>query len=59
LGEQAALVDDQHLVDGLGDLGEQVARDEDGASFGGEVLEEGTQPAHPGGVEPGWRARPG
>ena len=45
------MVDDQHLVDGLGDLGQHVAGDEDGASLGRERPQEVAQPAHPFGVE--------
>ena len=43
--------DDQHLVDRLRDLGENVARDEHGASLRRERAQEVAQPAHPLGIE--------
>ena len=49
--DEPAAVDDQHLVDGLGDLGEDVARDQHGAALGGERAQEVAQPAHPLRVE--------
>ena len=45
------MVDDQHPVDGLRDLREEVARDEHRAAGGGEILQEGAKPANAGGVE--------
>ncbi len=45
------MVDDDHVVDGLGHLGQEVARDDDGATFVGESTEKAAQPVHPNGVE--------
>ena len=42
---QPAAADDQRPIDGLCDLGEDVARDENGASFGGERPEQIAEPA--------------
>ena len=52
LDHELAAVDDQHLVDGLGDLGEHVARDEHGPLPGREPAQEIAQPADTLGVEP-------
>ena len=51
LDDEATTVDDQHLVDGLRDLGQDVARDQDGAPLGRERPQEVAQPAHPFGIE--------
>ena len=50
-GDQPALVEDHDVVDGLGDLGEQVAGHDDGASGVGLAAQEGPQPVHALGVE--------
>ena len=52
LGDELAAVDDQHLVDGLGDLGEYMAGDQHGPAGGGEGAQEVAQPAHALRVEP-------
>ena len=52
LDHEPAAVDDQDLVDGLRDLGQDVARDEHGAPAGRERAQEVAQPAHALGVEP-------
>ena len=52
LDDELAAVDDQHLVDGLRDLCEHVARDEHGPLPGGERAQEVAQPAHAFRVEP-------
>jgi hypothetical protein len=46
------VVDDHDLVRELGDLGQDVARDEHRAAAAGEGAQEGAQPADPLGVEP-------
>ena len=51
LDHQPPPVDDHHLVDRLRDLGEDVARDEDGASLSGEGAQEVPQPADALGIE--------
>ena len=49
---QPTLVDDHHLVDGLSDLAEHVAGDQDGAALVGQVAQQAAQPRHAGRVEP-------
>src|SRR6266498_2350516 len=49
---QPALVDDHHLVDGLGDLAEVVAGDQDGAALVGQVTQQTAQPRHASRVQP-------
>ena len=46
------VIDDEHPVDGLGDLGEDVAGDEHGAALCGQAAQEVPQPADAFGVEP-------
>jgi hypothetical protein len=46
------VVDDDHVVDGLGQFGEQVAGHEDGASLVGQAAQQAAQPVHAFGVEP-------
>ena len=52
LPDELAIVDDQRRLDGLRDLGEHVARDQDRAPAGGEVVQEPSQPGDAGWVEP-------
>jgi hypothetical protein len=49
---QPAFVDDHRLVDGLGDLAEQVAGDQDGAALVGQVAQQTAQPRHASRVQP-------
>ena len=51
LDDELAVVDDHNLVDGLSDLGEDMARDQDGPLPGCEGAEEVAQPAYASGVE--------
>ena len=51
VGDQPAVVDDHDLVDGLGDLGQHVAREQHRAALGGQVAQEVAQPADALGVE--------
>ena len=51
LDDEPAAVDDQHLVDGLRDLGQHVARDEHRAAPGREGAQEVAQPADAFGIE--------
>jgi hypothetical protein len=51
LRSRSALVDDHHLVGGLGDLGQQVAGDEHGPALGGQVADQAAQPVDALGVE--------
>ena len=44
LGDGPAVADDDDVVGGLGDLGEDVAGDQDGPSFGGQAAEQVAQP---------------
>ena len=44
LGHGPAVVDDDDVVGGLGDLGEDVAGDQDGPPFGGQAAEQVAQP---------------
>ena len=46
------VTDDEHPVDGLGDLREDVTGDEHGAALCGQAAQEVTQPANALGVEP-------
>ena len=55
--DELAAVDDHDAVDGLRDLGEHVARDEDRPAFGGERAQEVAQPAHARRDRGRWRAR--
>ena len=48
---EAAAVDDHDVIDGMGDLGEQVAGHDDGPAFGGQAAQQVTEPPHAGGVE--------
>ncbi len=52
LVHEAPLRDDEHRVDGLLHLGEQVRRDEDRAALAGELPEESAHPLDAFGVEP-------
>jgi hypothetical protein len=52
LSDEATVIDDQYLVNGLGDLGEYVARYEHGAPSRSEVSEEVTQPPHTFWIQP-------
>src|SRR6476659_9911 len=49
---ETALVDDDHVVDGLCDLGEHVAGDEDRLPVVGEDTQEVAEPAHTLGIKP-------
>jgi len=44
LGHDPAVVDDHHVVGGLGDLGQDVTGDQDGPPFGGQTAEQVAQP---------------
>src|SRR5450631_795069 len=48
---QLPAADDEHVVDGLGDLAEQVAGQHDGAALGSEAAEQATEPGDARGVE--------
>src|ERR671910_2297160 len=49
---QPTFVDDHYLVDGLGDLAEHVAGDQDRAALVGQIAQQAAQPRHAGRVEP-------
>ena len=48
---QPAAVEDQDFVDGLGDLGQHVAGEQDGAPLGGEAAQQVAQPADAGRIQ--------
>jgi hypothetical protein len=51
LGDEPTPVQDDDAVDGLGDLGEDVAGNEDGPSLAGQAAQQGPQPVDAFGVE--------
>jgi hypothetical protein len=51
LGDQPPTGDDHDLVDGLGDLGEDVAGDEHGAALVGQLAQQAAQPVNALGVQ--------
>ena len=44
-------VEDQDFINGLSELGQHVAGEQDGAPFGGEVAQQVAQPADAGGIQ--------
>ena len=50
-GRQPAAVENQDLVDGLGNLGQHVAGEQDGAPLAGEPAQQVAQPADAGRVQ--------
>ena len=51
VGDQSPVVDDHHVVDGLSDLGEHVAGEQDGATLVRQTAQEVTQPPDALGVQ--------
>ena len=52
LTDEPAFVDDHHVVDRLGDLGEEMARDEHGSALAREHAQEVAKPANALRIEP-------